>query len=61
MDICTLLWPHIKVEIVWYAIFLALGFLVPGSSIVICYTKIFQVKESTVSRYDTVLLSNFNM
>ncbi|XP_058240680.1 free fatty acid receptor 4-like [Hemibagrus wyckioides] len=50
MHICALIWPHIKVEIVWYAVFLGLGFLVPGSSIVICYTKILQIKQRSQRR-----------
>ncbi|XP_047008373.1 free fatty acid receptor 4-like [Ictalurus punctatus] len=45
MHICALIWPHLMGEVVWYVIFFAFGFLVPGFSIVISYTKILQIKQ----------------
>ncbi|XP_047672624.1 free fatty acid receptor 4-like [Tachysurus fulvidraco] len=50
MTICALIWPNLKVEILWYAIFLALGFLVPGFSIVLSYTQILQIKRRSKRR-----------
>ncbi|XP_076827685.1 free fatty acid receptor 4-like [Brachyhypopomus gauderio] len=43
--ICTLMWPHLMGEIAWNAIFIALGFLLPGTSIVISYSKILQIRQ----------------
>ncbi|XP_047008081.2 free fatty acid receptor 4-like [Ictalurus punctatus] len=53
MHICALIWPHLLGEVVWCAIFFALGFLVPGCSIVISYTKILQIKQRCKRRLHT--------
>ncbi|KAI5087801.1 somatostatin receptor type 5 [Silurus meridionalis] len=56
LHICALVWPHVKGEIMWYAVFLALGFLVPGSSIVISYTKILQINRRSKRRLHSTAL-----
>ncbi|KAL7841843.1 hypothetical protein SRHO_G00255340 [Serrasalmus rhombeus] len=50
MQICTIMWPHLTGEIVWNAVFIAFGFLLPALSIVISYSKILQIRKQSKKR-----------
>ncbi|XP_004680674.1 PREDICTED: free fatty acid receptor 4 [Condylura cristata] len=50
IQICTLVWPNIAGEISWDVSFVILNFLVPGSLIVISYSKILQITKASRKR-----------
>ncbi|XP_066506359.1 free fatty acid receptor 4-like [Hoplias malabaricus] len=50
MQICTLMWPHLRGEVIWNIAFLALGFLLPAISIVISYSKILKIRKHSRER-----------
>ncbi|XP_069467455.1 free fatty acid receptor 4 [Ambystoma mexicanum] len=46
-QICTLIWPTVESEIIWDIAFVILDFLIPGLSIIIGYSKIYQITKET--------------
>ncbi|XP_072526171.1 free fatty acid receptor 4-like [Salminus brasiliensis] len=50
MQICTLMWPNVKGEVIWNTTFLVLGYLLPGAGIVVSYGKILQIRQNSEKR-----------
>ncbi|XP_075072239.1 free fatty acid receptor 4 [Mixophyes fleayi] len=53
VQICTLQWPGLPEEIVWDISFIILDFFIPGLSIIVSYTKIFQITKEMRERMIT--------
>ncbi|XP_030628100.1 free fatty acid receptor 4-like [Chanos chanos] len=50
IEICTLIFPNIAIEFLWNITFTCFGFVIPGTVIVVSYSRILQIRKSSLRR-----------